>query len=286
MSIRSWAGASAILAFLLLFIGSYKLIERVLVGLVVLMSLTFLTTAVIVAPSLGKILQGMFWPSFPPGALLTITGLIGTTVVPYNLFLHASAVQERWKDRSGVGEARLDISVAVLLGGLISMAIVVTSATAFFGSATAIKNGADLALQLRPLLGEWGRYFVGAGLFAAGISSAITAPLAAAYASCGVLGWKRDLRSARFRLVWGAILGAGTAFSVSGFKPLEAILFAQAANGILLPVSAIFLLLVMNSKEVLGNDSNGRLSNALAVPVVLVAMLIGMRSLLLVFGVL
>ena len=285
LSVGTWSVIIGALASILLFAGSYKLIERVLIGLVIMMSLAFLTTAFIISPVLADILRGMFVPTLPAGSLLALVGLIGTTVVPYNLFLHASAVQQRWNKPEDIPEARLDISVSVILGGLISIAIVVTSAVAFFGTGIAISSGSDLALQLEPVMGGWSKYFIGVGLFAAGISSAITAPLAAAYAISGILGWKRDLKSLRFRLVWMAILLVGVIFSVIGFKPLEAILFAQAANGVLLPVIAIYLLWVMNSKRVMGSNTNGSLSNIIGVVVVLVALGIGLRTLFHVFGV-
>ncbi len=285
LSVGVWSVIIGLLASLLLAAGSYKLIERVLIGLVILMSLAFLTTAIVISPVLADIFRGMFVPTLPAGSLLALVGLIGTTVVPYNLFLHASAVQQRWNKPDDIPEARLDISVSVILGGLISIAIVVTSAVAFFGTGIAISSGSDLGLQLQPVMGGWSKYFIGAGLFAAGISSAITAPLAAAYAISGILGWKIDLKSRRFRLVWVAILLIGILFSVIGFKPLEAILFAQAANGILLPVIAIYLLWVMNSKRVMGNHTNSYLSNIVGVIVVLVALGIGLRSLFHVFGI-
>jgi manganese transport protein len=283
-SIKIWAPAVGLGSFILLFIGSYKLIEKVLIALVILMSLTFLTTAIIISPNISELLKGMFIPSIPKGSVLALVGLIGTTVVPYNLFLHASAVQERWKNPGDVPEARLDISVSVILGGLISMAIVVTSAVAFFGTNHSIVSASDLGLQLEPLLGKWAKFCIGSGLFAAGISSAITAPLAAAYATSGILGWKKDLKSWNFRSVWIIILFTGIIFSVIGLKPFEAIVFAQAANGILLPIIAVYLLWVMNSKKIMGNSINTTLSNVLGIIVVLVALGLGIRSLLQVFG--
>jgi manganese transport protein len=285
-SIKILAPAVGLGSFILLFIGSYKLIEKVLIALVILMSLTFLTTAIIISPNVPELLKGMFIPTIPKGSVLALVGLIGTTVVPYNLFLHASAVQERWKNPEDLPEARLDISVSVILGGLISMAIVVTSAVAFFGTDHSIVSASDLGVQLEPLLGKWAKYCIGLGLFAAGISSAITAPLAAAYATSGILGWRKDLKSVNFRSVWIFILLTGVIFSVIGLKPLEAIVFAQAANGILLPIIASYLLWVMNSKKVMGNSINKTLSNVLGIIVVLVALGLGIRSLLQVFGLL
>ena len=284
-SIKTWAPVIGIVSFILLFIGSYKLIEKVMILLVILMSLTFLTTAIIISPQLKELLKGMFIPSLPEGSLLALVGLIGTTVVPYNLFLHAAAVQERWKSPDDIPEARLDISVSVIIGGLISIAIVVTSAVAFFGTKNSIINVSDLGVQLEPLLGRWAKYCIGLGLFAAGISSAITAPLAAAYATSGILGWKKDLKSLRFRAVWIFILLVGVTLSVVGLKPIEAIVFAQAANGILLPIIAIYLLWVMNSKKVMGDSINTTLSNVSGIIVVLVAMGLGLKSLLQVFDI-
>ncbi len=114
LTLRFWVAINAAAAFLLLLAGSYKLMERVLVALVIIMSLTFVTTAIIVAPALPALLKGMFIPTIPAGAVVTLVGLIGTTVVPYNLFLHASAVQERWHSPSDLPAARWDISVSMI----------------------------------------------------------------------------------------------------------------------------------------------------------------------------
>lgn len=278
--IRVFVIITGMTAFALLYLGSYKVIEKVMIVLVIIMSLTFIATAVVISPELIELLKGMFFPSIPEGSIIALVGLIGTTVVPYNLFLHASAVSERWNKREDIPEARLDITVSVIIGGIISMAIIVTSAVAFFGIGNSISNGVDLGLQLEPLVGKWARYFIGTGLFAAGISSAITAPLAAAYATTGIMGWSRDLRSLRFRIIWGIILMTGIAFSLMGFKPLEAIVFAQAANGILLPVIAIYLLWVMNSREIMDESKNSSVANAAGVIVVVVALGLGLWSIL------
>ena len=283
-SVGYFALITGVIAFILLYIGSYRIIERVLIGLVIIMSITFMLTVIIIGPDLPEVLKGMIIPALPRGSVVTLVGLIGTTVVPYNLFLHSSAVKEKWNKPGDLRYARTDISVSVILGGFISMAIVITSSVAFFGTGKTISSGADLASQLEPLLGRWSDYFIGIGLFAAGISSAITAPLAAGYATAGILGWRSDIRSWRFRLVWMAILLTGVVFALIGFKPVEAILFAQAANGILLPLIAIFLLLVMNNRRIMGDRSNKSVSNILGLLVVIVALGLGLRTILHILG--
>ena len=284
-ALKLWAPLIGIISFIILFFGSYKLIEKTLITMVILMSITFLTTAILISPQFSEVVKGMFIPSVPKGSALALVGLIGTTVVPYNLFLHSSAVQERWKGEEDISEARWDISISVIIGGFISMSIVITAAVAFFGTGNSILNSSDLGIQLEPLLGGWAKYFIGTGLFAAGLSSAITASLAASYASTGILGWRPDIKSWRFRMIWISILLVGVIFTTIGFKPLEAILFAQAANGILLPVIAVYLLWVMNSKIVMGENINKTLSNVLGIIVVFIAAGLGIRSLMQIFGI-
>lgn len=284
VNISIWGPVIGIIAFILLFLGNYKKLEKILIGLVILMSLVFIITTIVISPDLLPVLKGLFVPDIPKGSLLTVAGLIGTTVVPYNLFLHASVVSEKWKKPGDIKTARLDILVSIILGGVVSMAIVITSSAAFHGSGIEISNASDLAIQLEPILGRWAGVFIGTGLFAAGLTSAITAPLAAAYASCGIMGWNKDLRSKRFRAIWMTILIIGIILSAIGLKPLPAIVFAQAANGILLPVVAIYLLWIMNRKKLLGEHRNKLIMNIIGGAVVLIAVFLGIRSLLSVFG--
>ena len=283
IGLKWWALLVGLLAGALLASGVYALIEKLLIALVALMGLVFLVTLFMVRPSLSAMLDGLLVPSLPQGSLLTVMALIGTTVVPYNLFLHASAVQEKWdaavSKKQALRESRIDAGLSIGLGGLITLAIMSTSAAAFFGGDVAF-SAASMSQQLEPLLGAGARYLFAAGLFAAGLSSAITAPLAAAYAVCGVLGWPQDLRGRNFRSVWLTVLLFGTGFSVIGIKPLAAIVFAQAANGFLLPLCAVFLLLLMNRKDVLGDYVNKPLANTLGVLVVLVTVALGLLKIL------
>lgn len=283
-----WAVVIGVAAFSLLASGAYKVIERVLVTLVIVMSIVFLVTAIIVQPNVGEILAGLFAPDIPEGSLVTVVALIGTTVVTYNFFLHSSSVQDKWPESVPTGEAlaqsRTDTIASITLGGLITLAIIVTGASAFFGTDTEISEAADMAQQLEPLLGPAAKFFFAIGLFAAGMTSAVTAPLAAAYATSGAFGWGRDLKSWRFRAVWLVVLLFGTVLAASvGASPAQVIILAQAANGLLLPMVAVFLLVVMNRSDLLGDFRNGTVGNVIGGIVVLVAFFLGIRTLVLVF---
>ncbi len=275
--------AIGLIAFVILFIGSYKLIEKVLVGLVVIMSVAFLITAIMTQPNIIAVLKGMFIPSFPENSGLIIVALIGTTVVPYNLFLHASLVQEKWQTKEDLPKAQSDVFISILFGGLISMAIIIAAAAI---ENIGINNAYDLAKGLEPLFGSYAKYFIALGLFAAGITSAITAPLAAAYVARGCFDWDNSLKSTKFRLVWITILLLGIVFSSTGIRPIDVIKFAQIANGLLLPIIALFLFWVMNKKSLLGDYKNSSKQNILAGIIVIITAVLGIKSIFKVFGIL
>lgn len=265
-----------LVAFTVLWIGSYKFIEKALVTLVIMMSLAFVITALITAPNLLAVIKGLLIPSFPEGSLFVIVGLIGTTVVPYNLFLHASLVQEKWSGENDLAKARRDTYISILGGGIVSIAIMV-SAAAINGSD--VHNTADLAQGLEPLFGSYAKYLLAIGLFSAGITSAITAPLAAAYVASGCFNWKHDLKSFKFRLAWIIVLILGVVFSSIGLKSIEVIKFAQIANGLLLPLIALFLIWVMNKKSILGKHINSKWQNILGLFILLVTLGLAVKSL-------
>lgn len=255
-----------VLAFAVMWVGSYKLVEKILTGIVIFMGLVFLITAFASPVDWGAVVAGLFTPSLPEGqagakGILTAVGLIGTTIVPYNLFLHASGASERFKDPEQIADARFDCILSIGLGGIISMAILVCAAANMHAAGITVTNGKDMAVALQPLLGNWATVLIGIGLLAAGFSSAITAPLSAAYAVNGVLGWGKTLKDLKFKIVWIIVLVAGCLMAVLlGKSPTELILVAQAANAILLPIMAFFVMYVANGKS-LGKWRNHAFSN-------------------------
>ncbi|WP_034474720.1 Nramp family divalent metal transporter [Aestuariibacter salexigens] len=283
--ITVWVLALASVAAVLLWLGKYQLLERTLIVLVGVMSVVFIVTMLIAGPDWPFLLNGIWQIQVPSGAELMVIALVGTTVVPYNLFLHASIVasSQATSSDSHISEKlaanRKDAALSIGLGGLVTLAILSTAASAFFASSMQL-SASNIASQLEPLLGNAAGYFFAAGFFAAGLTSAITAPLAAAYAVCGAVGWPATLTDSRFRMVWMVVLLSGALFASLGVKPLIAILFAQATNGLLLPIIAIFLLLVMNSKRILGEHTNGALSNLIGGLIVLLVSGLGVYKIL------
>ena len=282
LEVNLYSGIIGVAAFLILYFGSYKHIERWLLALVVLLSVSFLVTAFLTSPDWSAVLAGFIQPELNSDNLLTVVGLIGTTVVPYNLFLHASLVKEKWKSAEAIPHARRDTFIAVILGGIVSMSIIIAAAGV---GGNAIVNAADLARALEPLYGESAKVLLAIGLFAAGITSAITAPLAAAYVCAGCFGWSDDLKSGAFRAVWMIVLAAGVMAASINLRPIDIIKFAQIANGILLPVIAAYLIWVVNRKALMGSFRNNWWQNVIALCILVFTVLLGVRSVLKVLNV-
>lgn len=264
-----------ILAFLLLYMGNYKTIEKILVSLVIVMSISFLLTSIITKPNIIEVFKGLLIPNVPKESSLTIIALVGTTVVPYNLFLHASLVKEKWKSVNDLKLVKRDTFISIFLGGLVSIAIMIT-ATSIKGHQ--VTNVMDLAKSLEPLYGNAAKYFMGIGLFAAGVTSAITAPLAAAYVANSCFNWKAGLKHTKFKIVWATILGLGVIFMTLGIKPIEVIKFAQIANGILLPLIAVFLVWVVNKTSIMGKYKNNLIQNIFGIGIVILTFILGVKS--------
>ncbi len=275
---KLWPILIGIFCFLILFFGRYKWVEKILIGLVIIMSLCFLITAILVKPDLKEVFKG-FVPSMPSGdAFLLIMALIGTTVVPYNLFLHASTISKKYSVDSSLKDLRIENAVSIILGGIISILIIITAASSA-NELTEIDSAKDLAVQLEPLFGKSAKWFMGIGLMAAGISSALTAPLAAAYAAKGLFGWKDGEKNLKFRSVWMVILLIGIFVSITNLERVLVIKFAQITNAILLPFVAIYLLYISNSKKILAKFTNSLFTNILGVIVILFTLILSIRTL-------
>ncbi|TMP32622.1 manganese transporter [Pseudoalteromonas rubra] len=265
------------LGAVILMLGTYKQIERILIALVSIMALAFVITFFLVDPDLTALLKGLVTPQLPEGSLLTVIALIGTTVVPYNLFLHASAAKSHWSDPNEIPQARTDTTISIGLGGLIAILVTSTAAASIFTLGLSVNNAMDMAKVFEPLFGSLSKYLLGIGLFAAGLSSVITAPLATSYVVSELLQLNTEVDGKAFRLISVTIIVIGAVLSMANIKPIEIILLAQFANGLLLPIIAGFLLYVMNNKRMLGKYSNTMVSNILGFSVLIFTALLGIR---------
>lgn len=264
---------SGAIAGALLWFNAPRRVAQVLGMVVAVMGIAFLGMAIASRPAMGDVLRGLFVPSLPPGSGLLALSLVGTTVVPYNLFLGSGIRREE-----DLSVFRFGLAVAIVLGGLISMGILLV------GMQVAPPMTFErLANTLAEGLGDWAGSLFGVGLLCAGLSSAITAPLAAAITARSLFrstGNPEDQRwsdrGVLYRAVWLSVLGAGLFFGLSGVRPVPAILLAQALNGVILPVIAVYLLVAVNDRELMGQEGlNGSFSNLMFTLVGTVTLILG-----------
>lgn len=264
----------ALVSAAVLWVGTPRTVTTVLAATVGFMGVAFLVTAFLLRPPVGQVLAGSVVPSVPAGSGLLLLGLVGTTVVPYNLFLGSAAA--RGQD---LREIRFGLSVAVVLGGLISMGILVAGADVVGTFSYEAVSG-----TLSARLGGWVGPLFAWGLFAAGFSSAITAPLAAAVTARSLFGedtarW--DPRGWPYRAVWMGVLAVGVGFGMAGVRPIPAIILAQALNGVVLPFAAVFLLIVVNDRGLMGDAGINRpATNVVTAAVVAVTLVLGVSGVL------
>lgn len=283
-------------ALTIIWIGRFDVLRHALTALVAIMSLLFIIAAIRCGPDWSQVAKG-FIPKIPTGSEWLVAGLIGTTVVPYNLFLHASASAQRWHHsdsetektsagrdwRAAITESRWDTVLSVAIGGVVTCAILITSSVAFHaldGTGTGLSNVQAVAVQLEPALGSWAKTMYAVGLFAAGLTSAITAPIAAGFAASGCFGWTGRLSDWRLKATATSVVAVGVLVGIQlETSPMETIILAQVANGLLLPIIAVFLLVTVNRSDLMKQYVNRRWSNILGVIVVVFVSLIGIKNL-------
>lgn len=256
--------------------GSYKVIERLMIVLLVIMGGTFVTAMFAVKPDWGEVAKGALIPSIPSGSIIMVIALIGTTVVPYNFFLHSTSVFERFGTIDKLKLARWDTVISIVIGGIISGAIMIVAGTVIGG--TSVDSILDMADPLEPILGNAAPYFISIGLFAAGFSSALASPMGAAATIGSFFRWKGGIANKKFKIVFTIIIVIGITTSLLGFESLEIIMLAQALNGMILPIISILMLIIVNKKSLLKNHTNGLLLNIIGFIVVAIVTALGFYS--------
>lgn len=254
-----------------------KYLEKLLGVCVIIMAAVFVITMVIVKPDLSELLHGCI-PTIPEGGLMTCLSLIGTTVVPYNMFLHAASAKRTWHSPEELPLCSFGTTIPMIIGGIVTGAILITSATVMRGMA--VNNAMDMAVQLEPTLAQ---PFMAVGLIAAGISSAVCTPMGVSYVFAGLFGWKTDRSDKRYTITNAAVLVTGIVIAALGTNPLGLIMTAQAVNGIVLPVVVGVTLYLTSRSKIMGKYKNSMIINVLGMAIFVISLVLGLSSFISVF---
>ena len=263
------------LVLLLVLRLSAKVVERVFVAFS-LVYLCYIVSALLAHPDWRAVAHGLTVPSLDlhdSRYLVTVVGIIGTTISPYMQFFLQSSIVERGARASELALTRLDVITGSVLGMVIAVSMVVANAATIYVRAAAqhqtvnITQAADVAVALQPLAGPFAADLFAFGIINAGLFTATVLPLATSYLVCEALGFEASLdRKVREAPVFFGVLGfgiiAGAAFVLLPGVPLLALIFdSQVVQGILLPLELVLMMIIINRSNVMGRFVNSRASN-------------------------
>lgn len=253
--------------------GTYRLVERVFL-VACLFYIAYPLSSFLAHPNWSVAMLNTVKPSFhfKSAYLYMIIGLVGTTIAPWMQFYLQSAVVEKGVKLKNFVYSRWDVIVGCLMTDLVAFFIIVACAATIYASGhREIKDAGEAAIALRPLAGQAASALFAFGLVNASLFSACILPLATAYYVCEGLGLESGINKrvreapAFYSLYTGLIfLGALAVILLNESEQVPIILLSQVVNGILLPFVLIFMLRLVNRKDLMGDYRNNRTFNIIA----------------------
>ncbi|HXE30184.1 MAG TPA: Nramp family divalent metal transporter [Terriglobales bacterium] len=263
----------ALLIWLLVVRGRYRKVELILIALS-LIYFSYAFSAVLAHPDWSLALRQMIVPhgvTFNHEYLVMVIGLIGTTITPWMQFYLQASIVEKGIGRKEYALSRWDVIVGCIITDVVAFFIVVAcAATLYVHGHRDVNTVADVAQALGPLAGRYASLLFAVGLINAALLSAAILPLATAYNVCEGLGLesgvdKRFSEAPAFYALYTLLIGAGASLVLIPKLPLlKVIIYSQVANGILLPFVLVFMLLLVNREDVMGDYRNSWLGNLIA----------------------
>jgi Mn2+/Fe2+ NRAMP family transporter len=281
----------AVVVWLIVVRGSYTVAEKIFIVLSAAL-LTYVGAAVLARPDWGDVGRSLVTPSLIPetGYLITLVAVIGTTITPYMLFYLQSSISDKGIRLVDYAAERTDVILGSVLSDLIALFIIVSTAATLHSTGILINTADDAARALEPLAGPYARILFGLGLFGASMLAACVLPLSTAYAVCGAFGWERGVsrswtEAPIFNGLYSALIVIAAAFVlIPGLPLIQVIVATQFLNGLLLPIVLIFVLRLVNDRDLMGEHTNNRIFNILSYGTT--AILIVLTIALLVFSIL
>jgi NRAMP (natural resistance-associated macrophage protein)-like metal ion transporter len=263
---------AAVLVWVLVLRGTYRQVEVVFLAACVLY-LSYVVSAVFAKPDWLEAARHTVIPTmhFNAGYLVMLTGLIGTTIAPWQFFYMQAGFVEKKVSVRQYPQARAD----VLIGSISCMAIVFfiivcTAATLYTSGQRSITDAAQAAAALVPLAGKWAGILFAFGLLNASLFAASILPLSTAHVICEGLGFEAGIdhkfkEAPIFYWLYTILIAVGAGIVLLPNAPLWKILiFSQVGNGVWLPVVLIFILLLVNRRDLMGEYVNSTTFNIVA----------------------
>ena len=286
-SLNLWVSLFSIGAILLLFFRSfYKILEKLMISLVILMLISFLLTIIMSVPDIGAVAKGLI-PRIPKGSEYLIITLTASSFSIVGAFYQSYLVREKGWTKENVKEGIEESRAGIIILGLLSTMVMIAASAVLKGNSVEVKSAADLGMALEPLFGPFTSKVFMIGFFAASFSSMIGNATIGGVILSDTFFHKHDLSSinARSMIAVVIIIGAIVAM-IFGSLPLELIIFAQGITIMIVPVTAIIILLFANSAKAPEELRNNRYLNTIGVAGILILLIMSVFSIQFIYNVL
>lgn len=259
----------AFVVWLLVVRGSYRSVEKVFLAFC-LVYFAYVISGFLAGPDWAQVLRSTVKPSFAFSTdyILLFIAFVGTTITPWMQFFVQANVVDKGITLKEYPYTRLDVISGAFLTELITFFIIIATAATLYKAGIPINNAADAAIALKPLAGQYASVLFAVGLFNASLLAAFILPLSTSYAICEAFGWEAGINTSFSEApIFNGIytftiaIGALTILLVPQSSLFFVMLLSQEINGILLPIILVFMLLIINNKEVMGKYVNGRIYN-------------------------
>jgi NRAMP (natural resistance-associated macrophage protein)-like metal ion transporter len=261
----------ALAVWLLVVKGTYRFVERIFL-IACTVFLTYVVSAYLVHPPWGQIMVDTVRPTFNFEAsyLMMLIGVVGTTIAPWMQFYLQSAVVEKNIKVENYAASRMDVIFGCIMTDVIAFFIIVACAATMYAAGIKITDAKDAAVALAPLAGSHASVLFAIGLANASLFAASILPLATAYYVCEGMGWEsgidKNFKSApQFMWLYTGLIVVGALIILIPNAPLVPImLISQVVNGVMLPFVLIFMLILINNKDIMGEYTNTKTFDIIA----------------------
>jgi len=265
----------AVIVWLIVVKGQYKSVEKVFLA-ASFFYITYIFAGVLAKPAWMEAVTATVKPPHlaafkQESYLYMVIGVVGTTIAPWMQFYLQSSIVEKGVTRRQYKTSKLDVIVGCIFTDVVAWFIIVAcAATLYLHGHRDIRDAADGAQALRPLAGDYAYILFSLGLFNASLFAASILPLSTAYTVCEGLGFESGVgrkfsEAPVFYWLYTVLIAAGGAVILIPRIPLVKItVFSQVVNGAVLPFVLIFMLLLINKKELMGEYVNKPTFNIIA----------------------
>ncbi|MCX5891357.1 MAG: divalent metal cation transporter [Deltaproteobacteria bacterium] len=250
---------------------SYKVVERVFLA-ACLIYFSYIFSGYLAHPNWGMVAKELVVPSFSfdSSYVVIVVGLIGTTIAPWMQFYIQSATVEKGITVKDYRYTKYDVIVGSIMVNLVALFIVISCAATLNTHGIKVESAAEAALALAPLAGPWASTLFAIGLLNASLFSASILPLSTAYFICEAFGIEAGIdktwgEAPSFYWLYTILIIVGAGFILIPNIPLIKVMFwSQVINGVMLPFVLIFMLMLINNKDIMGDYVNTRTYNIIS----------------------